>query len=103
MMRDLYKILNNTPYSVTQILFSVRPAKSQIQLFVYKINIFLTKGQPIKCIVPTTFIMSTPLGGGYIIFAFFAVRCPMSVVRCPMSGVRCPASRMVSAHLKEKY
>ena len=34
-------------------------------------------------------IMSTPLGGGYIIFAF--------------SGVRCPASRMVSAHLKEKY
>ena len=54
--------------------------------------------------------MSTPLGGGYIIFAFFAVRCPMSDVRCPMSdvrcpasGVRCPASRMVSAHLKEKY
>ena len=41
-------------------------------------------------------IMSTPLGGGYIIFAFFAVR-------CPASGVRCPASRMVSAHLKEKY
>ena len=41
-------------------------------------------------------IMSTPLGGGYIIFAFFAIR-------CPMSGVRCPASRMVSAHLKEKY
>ena len=40
--------------------------------------------------------MSTPLGGGYIIFAFFAVR-------CPASGVRCPASRMVSAHLKEKY
>ena len=34
-------------------------------------------------------IMSTPLGGGYIIFAF--------------SGVQCPASRMVSAHLKEKY
>ena len=49
------------------------------------------------------FIMSTPLGGGYIIFAFFAVRCPMSDVRCPASGVRCPASRMVSAHLKEKY
>ena len=41
-------------------------------------------------------IMSTPLGGGYIIFAF-------SAVRCPISGVRCPASRMVSAHLKEKY
>ena len=37
-------------------------------------------------------IMSTPLGGGYIIFAFFAVRCPMSVVRCPMSDVRCPMS-----------
>ena len=36
--------------------------------------------------------MSTPLGGGYIIFAFFAVRCPMSVVRCPMSGVRRPMS-----------
>ena len=35
------------------------------------------------------FIMSTPLGGGYIIFSF--------------SAVRCPASRMVSAHLKEKY
>ena len=48
-------------------------------------------------------IMSTPLGGGYIIFAFFAVRCPLSDVRCPASGVRCPASRMVSAHLKEKY
>ena len=48
-------------------------------------------------------IMSTPLGGGYIIFAFFAVRCPMSDVRRPASGVRCPASRMVSAHLKEKY
>ena len=44
------------------------------------------------------FIMSTPLGGGYIIFAFFAVRCPLSDVRRPMSGVR-----MVSAHLKEKY
>ena len=41
--------------------------------------------------------------GGYIIFAFSAVRCPLSDVRCPMSGVRCPASRMVSAHLKEKY
>ena len=37
-----------------------------------------------------------PLGGGYIIFAF-------SAVRRPMSGVRCPVSRMVSAHLKEKY
>ena len=32
-------------------------------------------------------IMSTPLGGGYIIFAFFAVRCPLSDVRRPMSGV----------------
>ena len=32
-------------------------------------------------------IMSTPLGGGYIIFAFFAVRCPASDVRRPMSGV----------------
>ena len=32
-------------------------------------------------------IMSTPLGGGYIIFAFFAVRCPVSDVRRPMSGV----------------
>ena len=37
-------------------------------------------------------VMSTPLGGGYIIFAFFAVRCPMSDVRCPMSGVRRPMS-----------
>ena len=37
-------------------------------------------------------IMSTPLGGGYIIFAFFAVRCPMSDVRCPMSDVRRPMS-----------
>ena len=45
---------------------------------------------------PARVFMSTPLGGGYIIFAFFAVR-------CPASGVRCPASRMVSAHLKEKY
>ena len=43
-----------------------------------------------------TLIMSTPLGGGYIIFAFCAVR-------RPMSGVRCPVSRMVSAHLKENY
>ena len=33
-------------------------------------------------------IMSTPLGGGYIIFAFFAVRCPMSGVRRPASDVR---------------
>ena len=32
-------------------------------------------------------IMSTPLGGGYIIFAFCAVRCPLSDVRRPMSGV----------------
>ena len=48
------------------------------------------------CTALSLIIMSTPLGGGYIIFAFFAVR-------CPMSGVRCPASRMVSAHLKEKY
>ena len=32
-------------------------------------------------------IMSTPLGGGYIIFAFSAVRCPVSDVRRPMSGV----------------
>ena len=32
-------------------------------------------------------IMSTPLGGGYIIFAFFAVRCLLSDVRRPMSGV----------------
>ena len=42
----------------------------------------------------TTFIshgiMSTPLGGRHIIFAF-------SVVRHPPSG------RLVSAHLKEKY
>ena len=33
-------------------------------------------------------IMSTPLGGGYIIFAFFAVRCPLSDVRRPASDVR---------------
>ena len=32
--------------------------------------------------------MSTPpLGGGYIIFAFSAVRRPMSGVRCPASDV----------------
>ena len=31
--------------------------------------------------------MSTPLGGGYIIFAFSAVRCPASNVRRQMSGV----------------
>ena len=35
----------------------------------------------------TCIFMSTPLGGGYIIFAFFAVRCPLSDVRRPMSGV----------------
>ena len=29
----------------------------------------------------TEIIMSTPLGGGYIIFAFSAVRCPASDVR----------------------
>ena len=28
-----------------------------------------------------------PPGGGYIIFAFSSVRCPMSGVRRPMSGV----------------
>ena len=33
-------------------------------------------------------IMSTPLGGGYIIFAFFAVQCPASDVRHPASDVR---------------
>ena len=32
-------------------------------------------------------IMSTPLGGGYIIFAFSAVPCPLSDVRRPMSGI----------------
>ena len=37
--------------------------------------------------IKASVIMSTPLGGGYIIFAFFAVRCPMSGVRRPMSGV----------------
>ena len=35
-----------------------------------------------------------PPGGWIYYFCFF---------RRPMSGVRCPASRMVSAHLKEKY
>ena len=35
-------------------------------------------------------IMSTPLGGGHIIFAFSGVRRP-------------PSGRLVSAHLKEKY
>ena len=35
-------------------------------------------------------IMSTPLGGGHIIFAFSAVRRPVSGVRCPASGVRRP-------------
>ena len=43
-------------------------------------------------VVGVCIIMSTPLGGGYIIFAFFAVRCPMSDVRCPASGVRRPMS-----------
>ena len=35
-----------------------------------------------------------PPGGWIYYFCFF---------RRPMSDVRCPASRMVSAHLKEKY
>ena len=39
-------------------------------------------------------IMSTPPGGWIYYFCF---------LRRPMSVVRCPASRMVSAHLKEKY
>ena len=42
-----------------------------------------------------------PPGGWIYYFCFF--RRPMSDVRRPVSGVRCPASRMVSAHLKEKY
>ena len=40
----------------------------------------------------STVVMTTPLGGVDILFLLF-----------PASGVRCPASRMVSAHLKEKY
>ena len=32
----------------------------------------------IKEYLNTLIIMSTPLGGGYIIFAFSAVRCPLS-------------------------
>ena len=40
-----------------------------------------------------------PPWGVDILFLLF----PPSDVRCPMSCVRCPASRMVSAHLKEKY
>ena len=42
---------------------------------------------PQHCLLHCPVIMSTPLGGGYIIFAFFAVRCPLSDVRRPMSGV----------------
>ena len=34
-------------------------------------------------------IMSTPLGGGHIIFAF--------------SGVRCPASHLVSRHFRQQF
>ena len=41
----------------------------------------------IHCVKTQCLVMSTPLGGGYIIFAFFAVRCPLSDVRRPMSGV----------------
>ena len=52
----------------------------------YKVREYCTK------LLVKAIIMSTPLGGGYIIFAFFAVRCPMSDVRCPMSDVRRPMS-----------
>ena len=93
----------------------VNPASSKCTIFVGLDSILDSMKWPSFQQMPWllaiwTIIMSTPLGGGYIIFAFFAVRCPMSDVRCPMSdvrcpasGVRCPASRMVSAHLKEKY
>ena len=47
----------------------------------------LSTGRPISSYVH-------PPGGWIYYFCFF---------RRPMSGVRCPASRMVSAHLKEKY
>ena len=43
--------------------------------------------RPISSSIDIQLIMSTPLGGGYIIFAFSAVRCLASDVRRPMSGV----------------
>ena len=41
----------------------------------------------VSILAETALIMSTPLGGGYIIFAISAVRCLLSDVRRPMSGV----------------
>ena len=41
-------------------------------------------------------IMSTPLGGGHIIFAF-------SAVRRPVSGVQRPASHLVSRHFRQQF
>ena len=64
----------NVSHFVNHSVCLEHPSKCCLQYFKLRINYF---------------IMSTPLGGGYIIFAFCAVRCP--------------ASRMVSAHLKEKY
>ena len=48
---------------------------------------FITKNTVFQQNTLKAIVMSTPLGGGYIIFAFFAVRCPLSDVRRPMSGV----------------
>ena len=79
--------------------FYVSPTRSTSQVYQGLLSIYRTRHQegyipPLPCLYSTTdwwtiyyFIMSTPLGGGYIIFAFFAVRCPMSGVRRPMSGV----------------
>ena len=41
-------------------------------------------------------VMSTPLGGGHIIFAF-------SAVRRPPSAVRRPASHLVSRHFRQQF
>ena len=46
-----------------------------------------------------TLLLCPPPWGVDILFLLFVP----SDVRRPMSGVRCPASRMVAAHLKEKY
>ena len=53
---------------------------------------------PAGALSQTPFLCPPPWGVD-ILFLLFSP----SDVRCPMSGVRCPASRMVSAHLKEKY
>ena len=65
------------------------PGSERCNTSVSAVNFYITcELMKVHAVSKFIVIMSTPLGGGYIIFAFFAVRCPMSDVRRPASDVR---------------